>query len=510
MMLYKNAVVPLLAALCACADDPGAGKRDATLSSDSVLVARLTRLHPERAPDKKMSAALRRQLAELPPEAELSVVVDLRDQLDPRRLAQQIGERPRLERRRAAVDIARRIADASQRRLQPLLDSLTGLGVLREYRRFTVANRIVVTATSSGIHALAKHSDVASILTDRIHDPRPETPIVRRRDPSSRTMTPATERDGRGTRRWPLIATRADSAHRLGLTGAGVAVGLIDAGASAEHDQLRQNFRGGSASWFDPHGRTTSPTDALQGHGTGILSLAVGRASTAGASLGIAAGATWVACVGLPEGRYDEIAVTECAEWIFTTAQPDVLIAPWLIEDTSCDRSLEPIVNSWRAAEILPVFAAGNEGPSPGTGGSPANYVALYPGGAAALSVGGLRRNRAVLARSSRGPNHCGGGVYPTIVAPAEDLDVAYPLTRTMIVRTTGTSYAAAVVAGAAALLLERHPESSVLEIEQALRSGARDLGRPGPDNDFGFGALDVPQAIAALDSIRRTPAARR
>jgi hypothetical protein len=60
-----------------------------------------------------------------------------------------------------------------------------------------------------------------------------------------------------------------------------------------------------------------------------------------------------VTAAPVPEGRYNPVAATECAEWIFTTAQPDVLIAPWLIADVSCDRSFEPIVNAWRAAEIL-------------------------------------------------------------------------------------------------------------------------------------------------------------
>ncbi len=64
-----------------------------------------------------------------------------------------------------------------------------------------------------------------------------------------------------------------------------------------------------------------------------------------------------------------------------------------------------------------------------------------------------------------------------------------------------GTSIAAGLVAGAAALLLQRYPEAWVSDLEDALRSGAIDLGDPGPDDVFGYGRLWVP---GALDSLGR------
>ena len=491
--------------LLACACGGSAGERGAAGNEalSGAQVAALTRRDSamERA-DEKLSPPLRQQLAELAPGALLEVVVDLRDQVDPLRLAALVDTRPRSrrERRALAVEAARRVADAGQRRVRRTLDSLTALGVVSAHRGYTVMNRFIVEATPDVVRVLARHPDVSRIIPATVKEP--EVPMYRRREHGR-------ARDAQGELPpWALGAVGADSAWRLGLAGGGAVVGIIDAGASASHEQLRTGFRGGAASWYDPRGRSASPTDGPQGHGTGILSLAVGRAAGR-YSIGVAPGAQWVACVGLPEGRYDAARVTECAEWIFATAQPDVLIAPWLIADASCDRSLEPIVNAWRAAEILPVFAAGNEGPAAGSGGSPANYADLYPGAAVATSVGGVGRDRRVYTRSSRGPNRCTGGVYPLLVAPAEDVTVAYPLSPTMYVRTAGTSYAAGLVAGAAALLFERHPEARVVEIEEALRAGARDVGFPGADHTFGFGALYIPGALAALDRIRAAAPAR-
>ena len=59
-----------------------------------------------------------------------------------------------------------------------------------------------------------------------------------------------------------------------------------------------------------------------------------------------------------------------------------------------------------------------------------------------------------------------------------------------------GTSAAAPHAAAVAALLIEATGGPGVLkntQIADLLRATAVDLGAPGPDNTFGFGALDVP-----------------
>ena len=457
--------------------------------ADSVLAAVTRRAAPV-APGEKTEPRLARRLAAVRPDSLVIVVVDLREQLDPVALAARLTPYSRLERRALAVRLAGGVAHQAQRRIRPRLDSLQAAGAVADVRAYTVANRLVVRATPAAILALAEDAEVAAL------------------GEGAQEKVPATRGDARAlpavaAPSWMLHAIGADSARRLGLTGEGVVVGLIDAGASMAHEQLRAGFRRAANGWHDPLANSTVPTDALGGHGTGILSLAVGRDSV-GTGPGVAPGAQWLACVGLqPGGAYHAAATLDCAEWLFTTAQPDVLIAAWSIADGRCDRTLETIVNAWRAAEILPVFPAGNEGPGEGTGGSPANYVGLYPDSARALSVGAIGPRNAIYSRSSRGPGQCDGGPFPAIVAPGESLTVAYPLTPTMTVRVRGTSYAAAVVAGAAALLREHDPEASVAEIERALRAGARDLGPSGRDRTFGAGALDIPRALTALDAAR-------
>jgi len=429
----------------------------------------------------KLSGELQQALAAGPADRKLRVLVDLTAQLDLAKLSDSLAQRHlgRAQGRWLVVTALSDLARESQSALRPLLEQLRRDGAVESYHGFVIVNRVLVTGTARAIKALARRPDVAAIDIESV----PQATVL-----AARTADP---RGPPGAPWWAVRAVGADRAWRRRLTGRGVVVGIIDAGASAAHEQLRGNYRGGDDSWHDPTGQSAAPVDGAEGHGTSVLSAAVAQ-NVAGKRIGVAPGARWVACVGLPHGRYNNVAVTECADWMLTTAQPDVLINPWLLPAPGCDRSLARIVDAWRAAQILPVFAAGNNGPDAPSDASPANY---------ALSVGGVTQADTLVPGSGRGPNRCDGSIYPTLVAPGEDVPAAFPLTPSAYIRSRGTSIAAGLVAGAAAILLERHPDATVGDLEHALRAGARDLGPPGPDNAFGYGALDLP---AALDSLGR------
>ncbi len=422
------------------------------------------------------------------------VLVDLATQLDLYAMGRRLDEAgtPRAERRRLMIAALTEVADSSQARLAPALAAWRAHGWIDSSRGFVVVNRLLVVARSRGVRALAERDDVHAIVEETEAGP----PIL---------MAPG--QTGVSERSWALDAIGVESARRRGLDGRGIVVGIIDAGASASHEQLRDNYRGGAQSWHDPIGARTLPRDGVLGHGTGILSVAVGR-QVAGRRIGVAPGADWVACAGMPDARFNNVAFTECADWMLRVAQPDVLINAWVLPDTGCALDARPIVEAWRLAEILPVFAAGNYGPAGGSGRSPANYVGLYPGTAVALAVGAVTRSGAAYERSSRGPGGCGGDVYPSLVAPGAGVTVAFPLSPTTYTEAAGSSIAAGYVAGAAALLLQAYPAARVWEVEQALRTGTRDRGTPGPDDTYGYGVLDVGLALDALGRLRTNVAA--
>jgi hypothetical protein len=179
-----------------------------------------------------------------------------------------------------------------------------------------------------------------------------------------------------------------------------------------------------------------------------------------------------------------------------TADAPNVVNNSWQQAGPGCDLQFEPDLESLRAAGIVPVFAAGNNGPGNATSVSPANNPAAF-------AVGETDNGDVVQSESSRGPSSCGElpTVYPEVVAPGvgittSDLYGSYA-------SHSGTSLSAPHVSGALALLLGAYPDLSAEDQISAIESGAVDLGPPGPDNASGFGRLD---ALAAYESVVPTP----
>jgi subtilisin family serine protease len=93
---------------------------------------------------------------------------------------------------------------------------------------------------------------------------------------------------------------------------------------------------------------------------------------------------------------------------------------------------------------------------------------------------------------SSRGPT-ADGRTKPDIVAPdGYSTLTAFILETEILDPFHGTSAAAPIVGGAAALIKQIHPDWSGDQIKAALLSAALDLGERGRDNTFGAGRLDL------------------
>jgi subtilisin family serine protease len=141
------------------------------------------------------------------------------------------------------------------------------------------------------------------------------------------------------------------------------------------------------------------------------------------------------------------------------------------------------------AAGVLPVFAIGNSGP--GWADAPGNCVG-------AVSVGATMYSDAVASFSGGGHVTWNGQTYvkPEISAPGYGIPSTIPggLYQTM----SGTSMATPHVAGAAALLLEANPSLTVARLREVLMQTSLDLGRPGQDDRYGAGRLNVAAAMAA------------
>lgn len=284
------------------------------------------------------------------------------------------------------------------------------------------------------------------------------------------------------------------------LTGKGVRVGILDTGITPGHPDLRGRlkvFRN-----FSP-AQEEAPSDGF-GHGTHVAGTIAGGQSS-GVAIGVAPEADLiVARIFDGNGESTREKILEAMQWM---ADPDgnphtadfaqVVNNSWSDDDPYSDRDPEnePLclaVQSWVRLGIIPVFSAGNTGPSAGT-------INLPAGCPEAFSVAATEQNDRSPWFSSAGP-----AVWksyrlakPEVSAPGFQIksaskDGGYE-------EMSGTSMAAPHVSGAFAILLQAFPRASAEQIKSAMLAGAKDLGDPSQDATFGWGRIDIGKALDRL-----------
>jgi len=309
---------------------------------------------------------------------------------------------------------------------------------------------------------------------------------------------------------WNLDALRAPELWNLGFTGEGIVVAGMDTGVDAEHPDLKDRWRGGSNSWFDPHGEHDTPHDS-NGHGTQTMGVMVGGTS-GGRAIGMAPGAQWIAVKIFNDADKSLLSTVHRGfEWLLdpdgdpdTDDAPDVVNNPWGLADNldECIPEFQEDIRLLKSAGIAVVLSAGNGGPFPATSISPANN----PRG---FGVGAIDESLTIAYFSSRGPSACDGTIYPDVAAPGvaiitADLTLGGSVGNAYT-EVTGTSIAAAHAAGAMALLLSAFPDVKPDDLEWAIQDSAVDLGDPGPDYAYGYGMIDVLEAYDVLSALPPT-----
>ena len=148
-------------------------------------------------------------------------------------------------------------------------------------------------------------------------------------------------------------------------------------------------------------------------------------------------------------------------------------------------------------AGVVPVIAAGNDFDDFGRGSIDS------PGSAAkAITAAAVTKQLQIASFSSSGPTPVSLQMKPDVAAPGVDITSSVPPTRGTWASFSGTSMATPHVAGAAALLLQRHPGWTVAQVKSALVL----TGKPAPSaaNELpttreGGGLIQVPAANQPL-----------
>jgi len=302
--------------------------------------------------------------------------------------------------------------------------------------------------------------------------------------------------------------------HDRGFTGTGVRIAVLDNGFHyVEHEGFGEKFRlvaqrdfvNGDKVVSDEVDQPVSGDEAQNSqniHGAQVLSLLA--AYQPGRFIGVAPDAEYI--LAKTEDNQTELPVEE-DRWIAGLEWADSLGAKivnsslgYNIWDDGSGYAREDLDGATaltsRAAAlavrrgIVVVVAAGNEAQVAWHYiTAPADAEGVIAVGSVDVPVGGVRAPE-IAVSSSRGPT-ADGRIKPDVVAPGNGVVVAN-LRRGDYMRNTGTSFAAPLVSGVCALLLQMHPEWGPAEVLEALRSTALDLGEAGPDTVYGWGQVNA------------------
>ena len=445
------------------------------LSSEKSLKAQASQVDP----------ALQAFLDALQPGDRMTVIVTLKDQA----ILDASGMENPGNRQQFVIQNLQAHAQASQRAILAVLEASRGQGRVSQVIPFWIFNGLSVTATGDMIQELAARDDVASITADAIN----VVPVG-----NLALAAPASN----------LSVINAPALWNLGFYGQGVVVANLDSGVDVSHPDLSTRWRGGSNSWYDPYGQhPTTPVD-LSGHGTWTMGVMVGG-DASGNTLGVAPGAQWIAAkIFNDAGSATATAIHQAFQWALnpdgnngTADAPQVINNSWAFGSPGCNLEFQNDLRALRLAGILSVFAGGNYGPGTATSVSPANYPEAF-------AVGAVDNGDSLYAYGSRGPSACGeiSSIYPELVAPG--VNITSTDLFGLYTSATGTSLSAPHATGALALLLNAFPGLNADLQSTALTLTAVDLGPAGPDNDFGYGRLDVLAAYnwLAAGGVNSTP----
>lgn len=258
-------------------------------------------------------------------------------------------------------------------------------------------------------------------------------------------------------------------------SGSGVTVAVVDSGVDARHVDLQGQVLPG-LDLVDPAGN--GDTD-LVGHGTTVAALIAGRDDADGV-IGIAPKAKILPVRVLDqENRYDDAMIV--AKGVRWAVDHGARVINLSLGGGGSSAVLAAALDYAFAKDVVVVACTGNASASPTTG---VWYPAREPG---VIAVAGMERSGDALWSGSI------TGQETVVTAPATDLVGARP---GGYWRVQGTSFAAPMVSGTAALIRSRWPMMPAGEVINRIIRTAKDRGAPGRDSVYGYGMVDPTGAL--------------
>ncbi len=272
------------------------------------------------------------------------------------------------------------------------------------------------------------------------------------------------------------------------LKGDGVTVALLDTGADPQHESIKGQK---IIAFKDFVNNQTSPYDD-NGHGTHCADLIAGD----GDQGGVAPDAKLVVVKVMDRDGACYISdAVRALDWCLENKDRyGIKVISFSVggEGPADGTSLLDLAcNNMVDKGFVMCVAAGNSGPAPRSIVTPGDAEKV-------ITVGAIDNRGTIFDQSSRGPAP-NGDIKPDIVTLGVDVVSALSGTKDQYSPMSGTSMAVPQVSGAAALLLEAKTDLKPSDVKRILLKTADDLGEPGPDDTYGYGAMNLTSALTDL-----------
>ncbi len=428
-------------------------------------------------------------LSKTPPNESIELFIVLKDQMI---LPENLKVAPSQK-----IEMLKNYHFSSQK---PLVEYLKSSSDVYDIKQFWVVNAIYVKMRRGAFENLLLNRDEIDIIyydKDNFH--------IIAKPIGDNTIQAAT---------WNISKIKADSVWiQLGYTGNGIIIGNLDTGVDPNHPALQGKVL--SQYWRDCVNNQSNPYDD-NGHGTHTTGTSVGGDGTGpfANDIGVAPGAKVINCKAFSASGSGQNSWITCCVQHFDSVKAILGVDIKAVNNswggTGGNTWLwNALWNGWRAKGIIPVFAAGNSGPSSGTVSSPGDYPLV-------IAVGATNSSDQVASFSSRGPapntSPYNNTTYwsrpdwnyykPDIAAPGVSVPSSVPGGGYQ--SWNGTSMAAPHVTGVIALMYEKNPTLDYYQVYQIITDYGRvrptGCGSSWPNNNCGWGRID------ALLTLNNTP----
>ncbi|TCS83346.1 S8 family serine peptidase [Tepidibacillus fermentans] len=354
-------------------------------------------------------------------------------------------------------------------------DQLSDKTISSKIKSFSAQQKGEIESIKANIISVPQNKNIEEFINELLKDPN-----VEYAQPNYLYHTFSNPTDPSFGQQWYLSKVKApDAWNTLPANAADVVVAVVDNGVDVNHPDLKNNIL------LNNYYNAVNPSVSIDatktnGHGTEVAGI-IG--ATINNNIGIAGVSPKVKIMPINVFNGEEASETDLVEGISYAVDHGAKVINLSLGTYGYGYSLKEAIDYAYQKNVVVVAAAGNDNIDLPT--YPASYANV-------ISVGATDN-------FDKKADFSNYGSTVDIVAPGVNIYSTAPNNQYKF--DNGTSMASPIVAGAAALLLAKNPNLTVDEVTNILLKSSLDIGPKGVDDTFGYGRLDIANAMVTAST---------